>query len=59
MSPRYGVALSFIAATVIVFGAAVLRSTVLPDDPVLAFAESLAAGVVATISLSVLGRDPF
>jgi hypothetical protein len=58
-SSRFGLIVSFSASVIIVTGAAVLHSTVLPDQPGLAFFLSLASGTVATIILARSGRGPF
>ena len=51
-SSRFGLLFSFIASVIIVTGAAVLHSTILPDQPALAFVLSLASATVATIILA-------
>jgi hypothetical protein len=58
-SSRFGLLFSFIASVIIVTGAAVLHSTILPDQPALAFFLSLASGTVATIILARSGHGPF
>jgi len=50
---------AFIAAVLIWLGAIVLHTTVLPDEPKLAFFESLSVGTIATLILAWLGRGPF
>ena len=59
MSPWYNTVFLYMAAAMVLMGAAVLRSTVLPDRPGLAFLISLSSGTVTTIIMTRLGRGPF
>ena len=56
---RSGLIFSFVAAAIIVITAACLHSTILPDQPGLAFFLSLASGTTATIILARSGHGPF
>ena len=58
-SSRLSLLFSFSASVIVVTGAAVLHSTILPDQPALAFFLSLASGTAATIILARSGHGPF
>ena len=59
MSPWCNTIFLYVAAAMVLMGATVLHSTVLPDRPGIAFFLSLASGTVATIIMTRLGRGPF